>query len=94
MIVNRKHFPEITQDNDEMYIAHLQGVIDSIDEYAKMEITKSLSGYHFRIVPSLPKYNMPLLEEILKLNNLYHLRLSLSKSIKTSGTLSFDIPIK
>jgi hypothetical protein len=44
-------------------------------------------------VPSLPKYNQMLLEELLKLHNMLQINLNLSKSIKTSGTLVFDISI-
>lgn len=93
MIVNRRYFPKVMLDNDENYLAHLEGIVSSIDEYATMEISKTPEAYHFRIATSLPKYNMMLLEEILKFNNLYKIKLVLSKSIKSSGTLSFDITI-
>ena len=93
MIVNRKYFPEKMLDNDEVYLMHLTGIIESVDEYASMEIAKTPECYHFRIAASHPKYNMMLLDEILKFNNLYKLHLDLSKSIKTSGTLSFNITI-
>ena len=93
MIVNRRYFPEKMLDNDDVFFGHLSGVVESIDEYAMMEITKVPDSFHVRVVPSLPLYNMLLLDEILKLSNLYKLRLDLSKSIKTTGTLSFNINI-
>ena len=91
MQVSRRFFPEILLDNEEVYINHLTGVIESVDELANLEITKTPAAYHFRLAPSLPKYNNMLLEEILKFHNLFGIRLDLSKSIKTSNTLNFSI---
>ena len=91
MEINRKHFPRVMQDNDETFLAHLEGVISSVDELCSLEITKSLESYKFRIACSLPKYNNMLIEEILKFCNLFHIRLDMSKSIKTSSVISFEI---
>ena len=79
------------QDNDEIFLAHLEGVISSVDELCSLEITKSLESYRFRIACSLPKYNNMVIEEILKFCNLFHIRLDMSKSIKTSSVISFEI---
>ena len=54
------------RENDKLYFAHLEGVIDSIDEYSSMQITKSGESYIFRIAPSMPRYGESLLQEILK----------------------------
>jgi hypothetical protein len=80
-------------DNEEMYFAHLEGIIDSIDELSIMEITKTPTSYHFRVAPSLPKYNPMLLEEILKFHNMFQIKLDLSKSIKASATINFQISL-
>lgn len=81
------------QDNEMSYFAHLEGIIDSIDELSSMEITKKPTAYHFRIATSLPKYNNMLIEELLKFHNLFHIKLNMSKSIKTSATIVFEITI-
>jgi len=91
MEINRKHFPKLMQDNDETFLAHLEGVISSVDELCSLEITKSLESYRFRIACSLPKYNNMVIEEILKFCNLFHIRLDMSKSIKTSSVITFEI---
>jgi len=91
MIVERKHFPNIIPDNQEVYFLHLIGVIESRDELAALEITKISSGYHFRISPSLPSYNDALIEAIIALNNTFGIRLDIGKSIKSSGSISFKI---
>ena len=79
------------QDNEVAYLAHLQGIIDSVDELSTLEITKNPNSYHFRLAPSLPKYTNMLLEELLRFHNLLQIRLDLSKSIKSSATITFEI---
>lgn len=93
MQVSKKHFPEVMQDNELAYFAHLQGIIDSVDELAIVEITKNPQSYHFRIATSVPRYNEMLLEELLKFHNVLQLKLNLSKSIKSSATITFDIEL-
>ena len=93
MQINKKFFPEVMQDNEIAYFAHLEGIISSVDELSTLEITKNPNAYHFRLAPSLPKYNEMLLEEILKFHNMFQIRLSLSKSIKSSATITFEIDL-
>ena len=93
MQINRRFFPEITLDNDEIYFAYLEGVISSVDELASLEITKASTAYHFRLAPSLPKYSEMLLQEILKMHNIFKIRLDISKSIKSSGVIAFNIEL-
>ena len=91
MQLSTKFFPKVMQDNEIAYLAHLYGIIDSVDELSTLEITKNPNSYHFRLAPSLPKYNNMLLEELLKFHNLLNIRLDLSKSIKSSATITFEI---
>lgn len=93
MQVNKKFFPNVMLDNEELYFAHLEGIIDSIDELSIMEVIKTPYAYRFRLVPSLPKYNQMLLDEILKFHNMFQIKLNLSKSIKSSATISFEISL-
>lgn len=91
MEVHRKSFPEILLDNDEIYFKHIIAIIESVDELSSMEITWTTHSYHFRIAPSLAKYIEPILHEILKFNNQFGIHLELSKSMKVSSTITFDI---
>ena len=93
MYIIKKYFPEVMADNETAYFNHLFGVIESVDELCSMEITKKPTDYHFRIATSVPKYNELLLQEILKLHNLFNIRLNMSKSIKSSATIVFDIEL-
>jgi hypothetical protein len=93
MQVNKRFFPKVMQDNDMLYLAHLEGIINSVDELSSLEITKNSNSYRFRLAPSLPKYIPMLLEEILKFHNMFRIKLDLSKSIKSSGTIVFEITL-
>jgi hypothetical protein len=93
MEVMKKFFPEVMQDNDLIYFARLEGLIESIDELSSLQITNNINSYNFRLAPSHPKYMEILLQEVLKFHNLYKIRLNLSKSIKTTGTISFEITL-
>lgn len=93
MQIHRRHFPEVLQDNEMAYFAHLEGVIDSIDELSMMEIIKTPSSYHFRIATSTPQYNELLLKELLKLHNIFKLKMNMSKSIKSSATIVYQIEL-
>jgi hypothetical protein len=91
MELNKKYFPSIMQDNEEVYFASLRGIIESVDELSSLEVTKTPHAYLFRLVPSLPKYTNMLIEELIKFHNLINTRLEFSKSIKTTATITFSI---
>jgi len=93
MQISKKFFPEVMQDNEIAYFAHLEGVISSVDELSILEITKNPNSYHFRLAASVPRYNEMLLQEILKLHNIFQIKLDLSKSIKASATIVFEISL-
>lgn len=91
MVINRKHFPFIIPDNEEVFLSMLTGVIESVDELSSLQITKIKEGYQFRLSASIPEYNSLLIEEILKFHTMLKIHLDLSKSMKTSGTIFFKI---
>lgn len=93
MEIQKKFFPNILPDNEASYFAHLEGIISSVDEHCNVQITNVIDKYKFRIATSLPKYNDLLIEELFKFHNLFNIKLDISKSIKSSGTIAFDIPI-
>lgn len=93
MQINTKFFPEVMQDNETIFFNHLFGILESVDELSSLEITKKPKAYHFRLAPSLPKYNNMLIEEILKFHNMFNIKINMSKSIKTSATIVFEITI-
>jgi hypothetical protein len=93
MQIEKRFFPKIMRHNDEVYFAHLEGIIDSVDELSTMEVTKHPKHYSFRIAPSLPKYTNAIIEELFKFHNMFQIKLDMSKSIKTNAVISFDIDL-
>ena len=93
MEILKKFFPSILGENQATYFAQIEGVVGSVDELCSMQITRSSDAYAFRIAPSHPMYNNMLIEEILKYHNLFKIRLDMSKSIKTSGTIVFKLKL-
>lgn len=93
MEVNKKFFPKIMLDNDIIFIQSLLGLVESVDELCSVEIVYVDKKYKIRIAPSTFQYLNGLMEEILKFHNLFHLKLDLGKSIKTSGVIFFEISL-
>lgn len=91
MEVNKKFFPSIMQENETVYFASLQGLIESVDELSSLEITKTPQAYLFRLIPSLPKYTNLIISELIAFHNLIGVRLDMGKSIKSTATITFSI---
>jgi hypothetical protein len=91
MEVNRKNFPKINTDNDEVFIAHIEGVLNSVDELCSLELTKLPSSVRIRIAPSHPKYNNIIIIELLKFFNMFKIRVDMGKSITTTAVITFNI---
>jgi len=93
MQVEKRFFPKIMADNDEIYFSHLEGIIDSVDELSSMEVVKHPNHYSFRIAPSLAKYTNAIIEELFKFHNQFQIKLNMSKSIKTNAVIAFKITL-
>lgn len=93
MEVVKKFFPAIMLENESIYFSSLIGVVESVDELASLEITKTPDSYKFRLVPSLPKYMDLIIAELLQFHNILGLRLNMGKSIKSTAIVSFKIPV-
>lgn len=91
MEIKRKFFSSILPENESVYFASLQGVIESVDELASLEITQTPTSYMFRLIPSLPKYTNLIIEELIKFHNLIGIRLNMGKSIKSTAVITFSI---
>lgn len=91
---NFRYFPSVILDNDEVFFQHLIAIVDSVDDLCSLEITKLSDSFRFRIAASLPKYNNMLIEEVLKFCNMFNIRVDMSKSIKTSSVITFEISLE
>jgi hypothetical protein len=93
MLVIRKFFPSVMQDNDSIYLASLQGALEAVDEFSEMEIVRTPTTYNFRLIPSLPKYTNILIEELIKFHNIIGIRMNMGKSIKSTAVITFSIEL-
>ncbi len=91
MLLVKKHFPPILEENTLTYFRYLEGIVESIDNEAVGEATRKLTGINVRISPSEPQYFPLILQDIEKIHNKLGLRMEYYKSMKTSGTVNYDI---
>ena len=91
MQVIYRFFPEILTDNDEIFLSLIKAAIESVDEYASLEVSKFPESYDFRLIPSVPKYTNTIIKELTKLHNLLHLKMDISKSIKSTSVIQFKL---
>ena len=91
MQVIYRFFPEILTDNDEVFLSLIRAAIESVDEYASLEVSKFPESYNFRLIPSVPKYTNTIIKELTKLHNLLHLKMDISKSIKSTSVIQFKL---
>ena len=89
----RTKFFGILSENEKLYFAQLQGVIESADEFSNLQITKTPSKYNFRLAPSLPKYTNNIINVLTQFHNTIGIHLNFSKSIKTTGSINFTISL-
>jgi len=85
---------DIIPDNEDIFISHLLSIIESSDELCSIQISKVKNSYRFRIAPSIPKYTNHIIKEITKFSTLFEVRLDISKSIKSTGIISFSINLE
>lgn len=91
MKVYFKDVPKIIPDNERSYFSLLEGVLNSADEYSTMEVRRNPDSYLFRIATSSPSYLIPLIERLNGLHNMLGIKLTYSKSIKSTSSVSFSI---
>lgn len=91
MTIEFHNFPLILPDNEQQYFNIFEGVISSIDSNASVVINKGITEMCFRISPSEPKYSQIILRDVLNFNNLMGIKIEMSKSIRLTSSVSFNI---
>lgn len=91
MIIETNFSTQHIPDNEAVYFSLLEGVINSVDEYSTATISKSISGYNFRISPSSPSYINSIIKELVNMNKYFGVMLNFSKSSKSASSISFNI---
>ena len=57
-----RFFPEILTDNDENYFSLLRASVESVDEYASLEVSRMTKSYNFRLIPSYKRMCITILK--------------------------------
>lgn len=83
----------ILKENEKQFFLQLEKSIEQIDELSTMEINRFPNSYNFRIACSSSKYIQPLLKQLLDFHTNLGIKLDVSKSIRNSFTINFEIKI-
>lgn len=89
MIVEKINIPHLMLDNDAAYINHVEYIVKSIDEDAKLTVIQRLNSLSFRIEPSDPKLKSFLIKAIRKTHYKLELKIDFSKSVNTTDSITF-----
>lgn len=86
-----RKIPKLLPDNDLLFINHLEGIVNSIDEFCYGEVEKSKDEFIFRLNPSIPGYINDIISQVNNVNNYFHIHVEFSKSIKSTNIITFKI---
>ena len=88
-----KHNFGIITENETIYLKYLSGLIDSCDELATVEIFKNPLSITCRIACSNPRYTQTVLKQLLEFHTLLNIKFNLSKSIRATQRINFEISL-
>lgn len=91
MILYTIGFPQIVSENEKAYLAHLQGIIESVDMNATTQVSRRADGLSVRISPSGPDFFPIILSEIKSFHSMLNIRVEFSKSMKSGNNIFFNI---
>lgn len=89
MIVERVNIPKLMLDNDAAYLNHIEYLVNSVDEDAKLVVIQKLDSLGFQVHPSDEKLKPFLIKAIRKSHYKLGLKIDFSKSVNASGLISF-----
>lgn len=77
------------RDNDAAYLNHVEYVVNSVDEEAKLTVIQRLDSLGFQVVPSDEKLKPFIIKAIRKSHYKLGLKIDFSKSVNASNIISF-----
>ncbi len=89
MIVEKINIPKLMLDNDAAYINHIEFLVNSIDENAKLSVMQRLDSLGFRVIPSDEKLKPFIIKAIRKSHYKLGLKIDFSKSVNAGNSISF-----
>jgi hypothetical protein len=89
MIVEKINIPKLIHDNDAAYMNHVEYVINSIDEDAKLTVIQRLDSLGFQVIPSDEKLKPFIIKAIRKSHYKLGIKIDFSKSVNAANIISF-----
>lgn len=89
MIVEKVNIPKLMLDNDAAYINHIEFLVNSVDESAKLTIIQKLDSLGFQVIPSDEKLKPFIIKAIRKSHYKLGLKIDFSKSVNAKNIISF-----
>lgn len=89
MIVEKINIPKLILDNDAAYINHVEYLVSSIDENAKLTVIQKINSIGFRVTPSDKKLKPFIIKNVRKSHYKLGLKIDFSKSVNAVDTISF-----
>lgn len=89
MIVEKINIPKLMLDNDAAYINHVEYLVNSIDEEAKLTIIQKIDSLGFHIIPSDVKLKPFIIKAVRKSHYKLGLTIKFSKSVNATDNISF-----
>lgn len=89
MIVEKINIPLLMRDNDAAYINHVEFVVRSIDEEAKLTVIQRLDSLAFQVIPSDMKLKPFIIKAIRKSHYKLGLQIDFSKSVNATNIITF-----
>lgn len=89
MIVEKINIPLLIKDNDAAYLNHVEFVINSVDEEAKLTVVQRLDSLGFQVIPSDEKLKSFIIKAIRKSHYKLGLKIDFSKSVNATNIISF-----
>lgn len=84
----------VIDDNSIMYLIFLNAVVRHADPDANIRIEKHKETLQVTVFPAVPEFRQALLENILSMHKLLHLRTNFAKSTKMMKSLSYEIDLE
>ena len=89
MIVEKINIPKITLDNDAAYLNHVQYLVRSVDEDARLTVIQKIDSIGFHVTPSDKLLKSEIIKTIRKSHYKLGLKIDFSKSINAIDKISF-----
>jgi hypothetical protein len=91
LTIKKQGFPRILHDSDQMYLEFVLAALKHSDPEGHITMYKFDNEIKVTVVPSDPKYREHIIENLLNAHRLFKLKITFSKSLAISTSVSYSI---